>query len=210
MESGEWLVLGLSGYMAGGFALHRHRLHRLAEEGLEWPLLLRIDPARVPPQAQDAWAAVERAKQAWVRRDSSAAELHAAAALSEIAHAGGVAAHPAFAFLDAHVRVAYLTGPLNLELVCFWVLQRLKGAIGRFGPQPELFHARAMAWARLGQLPQALDELGRSVFYAQRDPFYVGLVLESRYVAVARPRLHAQCKELRGQAGMKAPGPDLG
>ena len=169
-----------------------------------------IDASRVPPQAQDAWAAAERAKQAWLVRDDGAAESHAAAALSESAQAGGVGAHPALAFLDAHVRVAYLTGPLTLELVSFWVLHRLSRAIARFGPQPELFHARALAWARLGRLPPALDELGRSVFYAQQDPFYVGLVLESRYVAAARPRLHAQCKDLRAQARLKAPGPNLG
>jgi len=182
-------------YLVGSFALHRVRLSHTWRDGLELSLLRRIDKARLPPEADPALEACQRAETARVHGDAAAREREAHVALGYVRHAGGARASAALAYLDAQIRLSHLVGPVNVEIVAISSIVALKSALKRFGTSPELHLGLAHAHAVLGQTTSSLDELGRAVYYAHGAPFYVDLVLASDFVERHRPRLRQQCLE---------------
>lgn len=197
MDATDGIALGVVAYLGVSVALHRLRLARLHRDGLELPLLRRIDGASVPAELAPILDAFARAEAARGRGDLPAREKAAAEALSLIARAGGPRAALPLAYLDAQVRLSHLTGPLTLELVGLGVLLGLKRALRRHGHQPELYQATAHAHALLGQSNAAIDALARAAFYAQGRAFYVDLVLDSEFIEKQRPRLRAQLLDQR-------------
>jgi len=99
-------------------------------------------------------------------------------------------------YLSLHLRVAWLTNAVNLEFSLFGALRGLKQAIHRWGDAPELHFSKAHAQALLGRHDEALDEIGRALYYARGDAFYARPILEHPFVKQARPALYAQCKAL--------------
>ncbi len=194
MDSGDTLTLGMGLYLAGSFVLHRVRLARLRRDGLELELLSRLAPT-LPPEAGPVIAGIERARLARERKAEGEVEREAHAALAQIRALGGPRQEPWLAYLDAHIRLTYLANATNLEIVAVMVMVGLRRALHRFGPSPLLHLALAQAETLLGSLQSAVDELGRAAYYAKGDPFFLRLVLESRYVEAMRPGLHRQCQD---------------
>jgi hypothetical protein len=105
------------------------------------------------------------------------------------------AATAAEAYLREHLRLLHGANALNLEWVAFTSKRRLLGCIARFGDVPALYFARALASARVGMNRAALDDLGRAVYYSRQAPFYVQAVLDTPWIAEARPALLFQCRQ---------------
>ena len=98
------------------------------------------------------------------------------------------------AYLEAHVKLAWLTHEANLEFSVTSAILLLHRALRRFGEVPCLFFGLAHAQALLGRHEEALDELGRAVYHSRGDAFYAKAVLEDGFVWRARPALAAQCR----------------
>ncbi|MGC4116592.1 MAG: hypothetical protein QM765_18875 [Myxococcales bacterium] len=101
---------------------------------------------------------------------------------------------PGLVYLAVHVRLTWLTHELNLEPSVAMASYQLRNALKRFGDLPFLYLSLAHAQALLGRHGEALDELGRALYYARGDRFYERAVLEDGFVWRTRPALAAQCK----------------
>ena len=98
-------------------------------------------------------------------------------------------------YLREHLFLSERVNALNLELSAFNVRRRLRDAIARYGDSPPLYFARARAAAILGLNRRAIDDLARAVYFSQQAPFYVAAVLDTPYIAEARPPLVFQCRQ---------------
>ncbi len=115
-------------------------------------------------------------------------------------------------YLDAFLRLAHLTNGWNLEVSVYSCVRFLRRSISEVGHDPCLYLALALAAALVGRSEEAVDELGRAVYYAQGDPFYSALALQDDYVARIRPALVAQCRaatEANAPPAPLAPRPPL-
>ena len=101
------------------------------------------------------------------------------------------------AYLREFLRLTAGTHRVNLELNSFFARRRLVSAIDRFGDVPALYFVRALASANVGMNRAALDDLGRAVYYSRQAPFYVQAVLQTPWIAEARPALVYQCRQSR-------------
>ncbi len=101
------------------------------------------------------------------------------------------------AYLREYLRLTSATGRVNLEVNAFVAKRRLLAAMERFGDVPALYFARALASANVGMNKAALDDLGRAVYYSRQAPFYVQAVLQTPWIAEARPALVYQCRQPR-------------
>jgi tetratricopeptide (TPR) repeat protein len=136
-----------------------------------------------------------RAERAASIKDLPGARKAALAALTRVrALEREVGASPGLSYLSAHLRLAWLTHEVNLEWSVGAALVTLRRALRRFGDLPPLYLSLAHAQALLGRHEEALDELGRAVYYARGDAFYSRAVLEDGFVFRTRPALAAQCK----------------
>jgi hypothetical protein len=151
------------------------------EEGQAARLLATIDLARA-----------ERAASVRDRPAARRAALQALARVRELAARGPMT--PGIAYLAAHLQLAWLTHDVNLEASVATTSWRLRKALKSFGDLPFLYLSLAHAQALLGRHGEALDELGRAVYYARGDRFYARAVLEDGFVFRARPALAAQCR----------------
>jgi hypothetical protein len=190
VETIDWIAAGSIAYIVGTFALHRTRVSHSRSTGMEPRLLERFNRSRLPLDSP-LTAAMDRLETI-DRGDYGAVERQAHVVLAGIRKAGGRRGSPALAYLDAHVRLKYLTSSVNLEIETLGALLRAGSALRRFGPCPELHLVRAHAHSLLGNGTAALDELGRALYYAQGDRFYSELVAESGYVERTRPRLRQE------------------
>ncbi len=118
---------------------------------------------------------------------------HPERAFEELERARPVTA--AEAYLREYLRLRHSANAVNLEWVAFVSKRRLAIALERFGEVPALYFARALASARVGQNGAALDDLGRAVYFSRQSPFYVQAVLETPWIAEARPALVFQCRQ---------------
>lgn len=166
------------------------------EEGQAGRLLATVDLARA-----------ERAASV---RDHAAARADALKALERVrALAVREPETAGTAYLAAHVQLAWLTHELNLEPSVAVTSWRLRRALRAFGEKPFLYLCLAHAQALLGRHGEALDELGRAVYYARGDRFYARAILEDAFVWRARPALAAQCRPSQPGSG-ELPGPKDG
>jgi hypothetical protein len=153
--------------------------------------------ARLPSiDSQRMLASIDlaRAERRQAVRDRAGARR---AVLSALARAEGSRESSAgLSYLSAHLRLAWLTDEINLEQSALGTLVRLRRALRRFGERPCLHYAKAHAEALLGRHEEALDELGRALYFSQGDPFYARPILECPFVARERPALFAQCRAL--------------
>lgn len=108
---------------------------------------------------------------------------------------GARAGTAAEAYLREHLRLRHGTNPLNLEWTAFAAKRRMMLAIDRFGDVPALYFVRAQASASVGLNAAALDDLGRAVYFSRQAPFYVQAVLDTPWIAEARPALAYQCRQ---------------
>lgn len=98
-------------------------------------------------------------------------------------------------YLREHLALSHQTNIFNRELVSYESTRRLNAAIARFGDRPELYFARARAKALIGSNRKAIDDLARAVYFSRQAPFYLAAVLDTPYVAEARPPLAFQCRQ---------------
>ncbi|MBI5546435.1 MAG: hypothetical protein HY901_21340 [Deltaproteobacteria bacterium] len=135
-----------------------------------------------------------RAERAALVHDAVAAHK---AALAALAHAQGLR-EPSLGtmYLVAHIKLAWLTNDVNLELSVAMAALSLRQALRSHGNHPFLFFGLAHAHSLLGRHEEALDELGKALSYARGDAFYAKAILEDGYVWRARPALAAQCRVL--------------
>jgi hypothetical protein len=103
-------------------------------------------------------------------------------------------------YLREQLELLHEVDALNLELAVYASKRRLAAALQRFGDAPALYCVRAFASARVGQNAAALDDLARAVYHSGQAPFFVRLVLDSPYVAKARPELRLLCEGAAGGA----------
>jgi hypothetical protein len=101
---------------------------------------------------------------------------------------------PAELYLREHLALTHRTNGLNLEVSVFASKYRLTHGLTRYGERPELFFVRALASALVGFNQAAIDDLARAVYFSRQAPFYVRAVLETPYLAEARPALVQQCQ----------------
>ncbi len=99
------------------------------------------------------------------------------------------------AYLREYLRLRHETNLANLEWTAFVAKRRLGVAIDRFGDVPALYFARALSSAVVGRNRAALDDLGRAVYFSRQSPFYVQAVLDTPWIAEARPALVFQCRQ---------------
>ena len=109
----------------------------------------------------------------------------------------GRPATAAEAYLREYLRLTAGTHRFNLEVNAFVSKRRLLSAMDRFGDVPALYFVRALASANVGMNKAALDDLGRAVYYSRQAPFYVQAVLQTPWIAEARPALVYQCRQPR-------------
>jgi hypothetical protein len=98
-------------------------------------------------------------------------------------------------YLDAQISLSQLTNGWNLEYAVYQARRFLTRAIRDLGHVPCLYLLLSLAAALAGRSEDAVDELGRAVYYAQGDAFYARLAVDDDYVARLRPVLVAQCRE---------------
>jgi hypothetical protein len=98
-------------------------------------------------------------------------------------------------YLDAHLSLAHLTNGWNLEYAVFQARRFLTRAVRDLGHVPCLYLVLALAAAQAGRSEEAVDELGRAVYYSQGDVFYARVAVDDDYIARVRPVLVAQCRD---------------
>ncbi len=96
-------------------------------------------------------------------------------------------------YLREYLRLKLRTNALNLEFAVFGAKRRLGNALLRFGDQPCLYFARALASSLIGFNRAAIDDLARAVYFSRQSPFYVRAVLDTPFLQEARPELVFQC-----------------
>lgn len=106
---------------------------------------------------------------------------------------------PAELYLREHLVLSHRVNLLSLEVVVFAAKRRIAAGLQRYGDHPALHFVRARASALLGFNTQALDALGRAVYFSQQSPFYLTAVTELPYVLQARPVLDQQCRAALAQ-----------
>lgn len=97
-------------------------------------------------------------------------------------------------YLREYLRLVHETHAVNLELNVFIAKRRIALALARWGDAPCLYFVRALANSLVGLNRAAIDDLGRAVYFGQQRPFYVRAVLDTPYIASARPALVYQCR----------------
>ncbi|MBX5484515.1 MAG: hypothetical protein IRZ16_22055 [Myxococcaceae bacterium] len=97
-------------------------------------------------------------------------------------------------YLREHLRLTRTTTALNLETRAFATKRRIGQALARFGDTPCLYFVRALASSMVGLNRQAIDDLARAVYFSEQHSFYVRAVLDTPFIAEARPALVYQCK----------------
>ena len=137
-------------------------------------------------------ARAERAAQANDPAGARAAALGALTRIEKLDSAGS-------SYLASHVRLVWLTHEGNLELSATWAILSLRRALRRFGDLSFLYLALAHAQALLGRHQEALDEMGRALYYARGDAFYARAILDDGFVWRTRPALASQCRALSEQ-----------
>jgi hypothetical protein len=106
---------------------------------------------------------------------------------------------PAELYLREHLVLSHRVNLLNLEVAVFAAKRRIAGGLQRYTDHPALHFVRARASALLGFNTQALDALGRAVYFSRQAPFYLTAVTELPYVIQARPVLDQQCRAALAQ-----------
>ncbi len=99
------------------------------------------------------------------------------------------------AYLREHLALERRVNALSLEVVVFASKRRLGLALERFGEQPALFAARALASSLVGFSGAVIDDLARAVYFSREAPFYVQLVADLPFIEEARPSLWAACQQ---------------
>ncbi|MGA9522441.1 MAG: hypothetical protein WBV82_13315 [Myxococcaceae bacterium] len=112
-------------------------------------------------------------------------------ALERLEHARPTSAQELY--LREYLRLRFRTNALNLEFAVFGAKRRLAQALLRFGDQPCLYFARALASSLIGFNRAAIDDLARAVYFSRQMPFYVRAVLDTSFLQEARPELVFQC-----------------
>ncbi len=97
-------------------------------------------------------------------------------------------------YLREYLRLRFHTNGLNLEWSVFGAKRSLGLALARFGDQPSLYFARALASSLVGFNRAAIDDLARAVYFSRQSPFYVQAVLATPFLQEARPELVFQCR----------------
>lgn len=97
-------------------------------------------------------------------------------------------------YLRELLRLSLRVNAVNRELMVFAAKHRLDLALERFGDAPALYFVRAYASALIGLNRAAINDLARAVYFSRQAPFYVRAVLESPFIAQARPALVYQCR----------------
>jgi hypothetical protein len=109
---------------------------------------------------------------------------------------------PAELYLRERLRLLHETDALNLEWSVFSAKRRLALALKRFGDQPCLYLARALASSLIGFNQAAVDDLARAVYFSGQAPFYLRIVLEWPYLQEARPALLYQCRQAQEELSL--------
>lgn len=97
-------------------------------------------------------------------------------------------------YLREYLRLTQRIHSGNLELTVFGSKRRLSFALSRFGDQPCLYFARALASSRVGLNRATIDDMARAVYFSRQAPFYLHAVLDTPYISEARPALTYQCR----------------
>lgn len=97
-------------------------------------------------------------------------------------------------YLREYLRLTQRLHSGNLELAVFGSKRRLSFALSRFGDQPCLYFARALASSRVGLNRATIDDMARAVYFSRQAPFYLHAVLETPYITEVRPALAYQCR----------------
>lgn len=145
-----------------------------------------------------AYAQIERCDRAVARGSGREAYRAAAQAVRALERAGArhSDADLSSRYLCVYLKLMHLTNAWNLELGAFAAVRRLRRAIRDAGHAPCLYLLLAYARAVSGRSEDAVDELGRAIYYARGDAFYAAPALEDEFVAKLRPALVAQCRAL--------------
>jgi hypothetical protein len=104
-------------------------------------------------------------------------------------------------YLTWQLTLGHDVGAVLPELTCLRAKHALGQALARFGPLPALFGARALASAKMGRIPAAIDDLARAVYYSNQGTFFLRAVLDTPYIESVRPGLVQRCREALAQQG---------
>jgi hypothetical protein len=145
-----------------------------------------------------AYCSLLQADRAQLRGDGGVAYATAARARATLREMGSRASDADLSsrYLDVHLQLAHQTNGWNLEYSVFTATRFLRHAIRDLGHAPCLYLSLALGAASAGRSEDAVDELGRAIYYAQGDWLYAELAAEDDYVARVRPALAAQCRSL--------------
>jgi hypothetical protein len=99
-------------------------------------------------------------------------------------------------YLRERLLLGHRTHSFNLELAVFASKRRLGRALVRFGDQPPLYFARALASSLVGLNNAAIDDLARAVYFSRQSNFYLRAVVETPLIDETRPALARQCRLL--------------
>jgi hypothetical protein len=167
-------------------------MHRLLGGDLEGALVVA---SILPPELSScasALAGLARAERAEAVRDAHGARRAAQSALRQAERALALApSSPVRHYLVAHLRLAFFTHALNLEWAVARAASLLRGGLRCAMETPCLYFGLAHAAALLGRENEAVDELGRALYYARGDAFYSKVLAEDGYLASVRPALVA-------------------
>lgn len=213
-----WLTGGVAvGYATAVVALHRGNVWRLRRQAggfqalwrQDWDALLAGIAVESGPSARaDALAALRSGASVQAHALEAAgfggAELRWLGLLGDLSGRGAqvlatLEATPpttaAEAYLREHLTLRHRVNPVSLEVVVFACKRRLGQALERFGEQPALFAARALASSLVGFNGAVIDDLARAVYFSREAPFYVRLVADLPFIEEARPSLWAACQQ---------------
>lgn len=212
-----WLTGGVAvGYAVAVVGLHRGNVWRLRRQAggfeplwrLDWDTLLAGVGGGDGGPRDPLLAALRQG--ATVQEAALAAAGWGGAELRWLALLGRLSTEPAAvldalvaappttaaeAYLREHLTAQLKVNPLSLEVVVFASKRRLGQALERFGEQPALFAARALASSLVGFTGAVIDDLARAVYFSREAPFYVRLVAGLPFIEEARPSLWAACQQ---------------